>query len=106
MTPRADGRTTAVLVFALRQALRTWVDEVYPEATTATLVLILADGDQAAVPVADPWDRGRLFAGPRATAARARVAELVRRVYPEAARADVVFYLGGWRSGVLPLPLG
>ena len=92
-------------VARIRLALVAWMQEVYPEATSATLMLILPDDDFSAVDAVAIPDRLKWPGWPRAAAARERLRRITLEVYPESLSATVVFYLGTTRSGTLPIPL-
>lgn len=89
----------------LRYALMGWVYEVYPEASAATLMLLFNDDRFIAVDAAIPGPRVKWAGFPRAPQARERIRAMIRDRHPDCIRAGAVFYLGGRRTGVLPIPL-
>lgn len=90
----------------LRHALLAWTFETYPEATSATLILLLGGEEFAAIAVDVPGERPRWPGWPRAWQARRLIEDIASELYPEAERADVVVHVGGVdRSGVLPIRL-
>lgn len=89
----------------LQHALLAWTYEVFPEATSASLVLSLDDEDFAAIRVQVPGVRPRWPGWPRAYQARQMIERLTVQLYPEAERATIILFVGDQRTGLVPILL-
>ncbi|WP_143393878.1 hypothetical protein [Fimbriiglobus ruber] len=89
----------------VRMCLVAWMQEVFPEATSASAIVTWRTGGYTAVDVGPVPVRLRWPGFPRAVEARDRLRAAVRAAIPDCATIDVVFYVDDRRSGILPIPL-